>query len=176
MSAFMCSNDHLRVISIAAEHGLPPKPDQYTAAAYYRSHGQGRAIEHEAAQESDDMAAATIHEGARPELRAVAQLYAANEHAMQDRYGDAPLSTPPTICASDFDRLAPTLANPIAVIKLAHSYEYQACEWAQWEGSAAQQIVRRAIDRAARALPGYSRAPWSLSEIPPTEDHTIRLT
>lgn len=52
--------------------------------------------------------------------------------------------------------------QPVEVIKLAHSYEYQACEHPGWETSDACDFLRLIVKAACRALPGYDEAPWSV--------------
>jgi hypothetical protein len=53
--------------------------------------------------------------------------------------------------------------DPVAVIKLAQCFAYQACEYDGWETSTARKTVQKVKDRACRALPGYDDAPWGIS-------------
>jgi hypothetical protein len=48
------------------------------------------------------------------------------------------------------------------VIKLARSYEYQACEHDGWGTSKAKRWIDNLISGLIYSLPGYDAAPWSI--------------
>ena len=52
--------------------------------------------------------------------------------------------------------------SPIAIVKLCHSYSYQASEHTGWEGSRARRIVLAIEADAVRQVPGYADAPWAI--------------
>jgi hypothetical protein len=58
-------------------------------------------------------------------------------------------------------RSYPTL-EPIAAIKQAQCYEYQACEHDGWSTSEACRITQRIISAAIDQIPGYHAAPWGI--------------
>jgi hypothetical protein len=134
MSAFLCSDDHIRLLALQATRpfgGRLMVPDGF------------------------DLVAAT---------RAARVLYDANVAALRDRYGlkavpRAPSA--PTVTADDAARLAHYA--PVVVLKSCDCYEYQACEWREYDNdSHASRIVRDAREAATRRLPGYDDAPWGI--------------
>tara|TARA_R110000868_G_C10651982_1_gene745044 strand:+ start:34 stop:459 length:426 start_codon:yes stop_codon:yes gene_type:complete len=65
--------------------------------------------------------------------------------------------------------------SPVAVIKLAHCYAYQACEHPGWEASEACKMIDSLVSRVSHDLPGYDDAPWGLDN-PTHTVETIRVT
>ena len=51
-------------------------------------------------------------------------------------------------------------AAPIAVIKAAQCFEYQACEVDGWDETPAARCIRQIIAHAISDLPGYNDAAW----------------
>jgi len=49
---------------------------------------------------------------------------------------------------------------PVAVLKAIRCYEYQTCEHAEWESSAAKAFCDALTHYAVSRLPGYDSAPW----------------
>lgn len=49
---------------------------------------------------------------------------------------------------------------PVAVIVSAQCFDYQACEFEEWEASEARKIIDSIIKDAIRRLPGYEKASW----------------
>jgi hypothetical protein len=112
--------------------------------------------------------ATTRHSGGW-DLDAAAQvavdLYVANAKALADRYGDAiDMDDATTLSPADAMRLqrSPNYRGGGALKQIA-CYEYQACEWREFDGSGAQRACETARDKLIRALPGYEDAPWGLS-------------
>jgi hypothetical protein len=52
--------------------------------------------------------------------------------------------------------------EPIATLKHARCYQYQACEHDEWEVSEARRLTNTLIEAAITALPGYEQAAWGL--------------
>lgn len=52
--------------------------------------------------------------------------------------------------------------SPIQIIKLANSYDYQACETDDYRDTEAAKIVAAIRDEACRKLPGYEEASWAI--------------
>jgi hypothetical protein len=53
-------------------------------------------------------------------------------------------------------------AKPAAIAKLARFYDYQACEHAAYETSAAKAIVDALMARYPESLPDYEGMPWGI--------------
>lgn len=49
-------------------------------------------------------------------------------------------------------------AKPVAIIKAAHCFAYQACEFDGWETCSAKKIVDAIVSNATHDLPGYDDA------------------
>jgi hypothetical protein len=54
------------------------------------------------------------------------------------------------------------VTEPVAIIRLAHSYSYQSCEHPEWDGSGAKAMVDALIVSVSHRIPGYDAAPWSI--------------
>lgn len=54
--------------------------------------------------------------------------------------------------------------NPVVILKAIECYEYQSCEHPSWEGSEAQAFCRALRLHVTHWLPGYSEAPWEITE------------
>lgn len=57
----------------------------------------------------------------------------------------------------------PMPLNPVIVLKLAASFEYQSCEHPEWEQSEAYSVVEAIKSAAIHHLPGYEKAPWEIA-------------
>lgn len=85
-------------------------------------------------------------------------LLRANEKSIAARYDDADDSA-----SSGYTFTDPGPIDPLVVIKAAHCFEYQACEYRQWAHSLARRFVRDVIVSAAKRVKGYDVAEgWSL--------------
>ena len=84
-------------------------------------------------------------------------LYAANMRSMNARYGTRERTT-----GFQYQRVPTTHVLPVHIIRLCHSYSYQACEHKQWERSDAKRFIDSIIREACVQLPGYAEAPWFL--------------
>jgi hypothetical protein len=60
-------------------------------------------------------------------------------------------------------RFIPRRAKPAAIAKLTRFYDYQACEHAAYEGSAAKAIVEALMARYPETLPDYEAMPWGIA-------------
>ena len=156
MSAFMCSDDHIRVLAIAATYGTG-REAVYTAR---RDAQQIEEVRRYKPQSAD----------ARPVRLAARTLVLANAAALRDRYGSAhdrfgdavdETGAGPEIAEADVARLAPHL-TPACIAKLVACYQYQACDWEGFQGSDAERLTWNALERAMRCLPGYDAAPWGI--------------
>jgi hypothetical protein len=51
--------------------------------------------------------------------------------------------------------------EPVTVLKLIDSYEYQSCEHSGWKESQAKRVCDQLRKLVISKLPGYDEAPWS---------------
>lgn len=87
-------------------------------------------------------------------------LYDQNLRSVNARYNEQ------TDAAFTFDRMAAYLIDrhtPVEMIKAAHCYDYQACETEDYRDTLAHAIIKYIISKAIRALPGYEKAEWGLT-------------
>ncbi len=104
-------------------------------------------------------------------LRYARQLHAENVASVEHRYrlsdpalaGVGRYPPPAVVTPRDLHRLQRWLRNPVAILKLAQCYDYQACEHPGWLESAAHRLIKSIIADAIRRLPGYEGEPWGLS-------------
>lgn len=96
----------------------------------------------------------------------------ANNSAMADRYHDEDDREPvPTVTLAEvtwwrtqFNAAAkrgdagPAVGN----LKAVQCYEYQACDWREYQGSDAERFASHARSSLLACLPGYDEAPWGL--------------
>lgn len=131
MSAFQCDDSHISALAgYAAKHGLSYIP------------GSGR--EHDAALIGKMLHAANV-----------ASMFARYE----GRHGTDPNDAPPFV----FNASAAARAlhcPPIAIIKAAQCFEYQACEVNDWTETVAARCIASIIANAIHDLPGYNDAAW----------------
>lgn len=52
--------------------------------------------------------------------------------------------------------------TPVELLKLCHSYQYQACETPDWKETRAYALSQALLRYAINALPGYEQAEWSI--------------
>ncbi len=107
-----------------------------------------------------------------------AALLAANITSVSYRYPDSSIDdlpgSIPTPAAIDYryrhSQYMPY--NPVHVLSALACYEYQSCEHPSWETSEAHAFCERLRGAAIRHLPGYSDAPWEITEsmMHPTRD------
>jgi hypothetical protein len=91
------------------------------------------------------------------ETRIYRTLHAANVASLDERYpGDTSRDVP------RFAAYARTVTAPMTVLKLCHSYAYQACEARTWEACEAKKLIDALESYTIRELPGYEQAPWSI--------------
>jgi hypothetical protein len=81
-------------------------------------------------------------------------LHKSNALSLTARYGDP--DDPPF----EFHFVETRNLPLINVIKAAHCFEYQACEYDGWEKSEAKRVIESIVSNATVSLPGYDDAPW----------------
>jgi hypothetical protein len=89
-----------------------------------------------------------------------------NANSLKYRYTNPEDCTDEAIAGLRFNPLIvlehPQVFTPAALIKLAQSYRYQACEHPEWQTTRACRLIDELISRQIRNLPGYEAAPWSI--------------
>lgn len=86
---------------------------------------------------------------------AVHMLESANRAALVERYADEP-ETEPSYTYTGSSKIV----DPVAVIKLIHSYQYQCSDWSQWPDSEARTACEAITRLCCTCLAGYGHAPW----------------
>lgn len=91
-------------------------------------------------------------------------LHSANAKAYAERYRETDTYEEPgrKVTASDYMRLEKHLRDPVTVLKLAQSYDYQATDYTHYHTTDAFRWKSHAVANAIRQLPGYEDKPWSL--------------
>ena len=59
------------------------------------------------------------------------------------------------------------LLPPVAIIKLANCFDYQSCEYPEWDASEAKAFIDELISWSVTKLPGYDAAPWTIDDDEP---------
>jgi hypothetical protein len=98
--------------------------------------------------------------GSRSPKQIAKILYDANVRSFAARYEGRHAED---ICEFEFDARAAlkgSHANSVSIIKSASCFEYQACEFEDWETSEAKKIIRAITSHAISKLPGYEQAAW----------------
>lgn len=81
----------------------------------------------------------------------------ANYRSVNERYREDNAPAEPYSYDYRFDAVP---LDPVQVIKTARCLAYQSCDAESWDGSDAERVLRRIIDRAIDMLPGYGDAAW----------------
>ena len=135
MSAYMCSEKHIRtLVAEAAAKGGTRSPMRYWW------NGALRPVE-------------------GFEKQVFAMLVAANVASLANRYPkDAEMYE-----GAEHMTYGPVLPVPAAVtIKLAHCFDYQACEPDDYHATEAYAFILHLVDHVSRYVDGYEAAPWGI--------------
>lgn len=87
-----------------------------------------------------------------------------NNRAVNQRYREDEAPEPYAVRRLNIDVLP-----PVVILNLIAGYRYQACEATGWEDTLAATYLEVLEQAAIRALPGWSEAPWHLTEETYTE-------
>jgi len=147
MSAFICQPEHFQQLAIFATDQRPGQ----------RMRIEPRYLRH---PESQAWAAIATASGMDMVQNHVATFYATllqseNVRSVNHRYNESDAAEPITV-----PHRAKILVNAIDILKMCDCLEYQSCETADWEQSAAFELLELIRRAAIRALPGYEKAPW----------------
>lgn len=92
-------------------------------------------------------------------------LEAENRRSYEYRYGkDTPTTESLALADPYVFKVPKKRLEAIALLKVIHCYEYQACECPDWAFSEAHAFCRTLEHEIICAMPGYSEAPWGVSD------------
>lgn len=131
MSAFQCTDEHISAL-----------------AGYAARHGLCRAVNPDPRRMTDaEFIGALLHK--------------ANLASLHARYGGKADDISEPLFRFDARAAERVLhASPVAIIKAAQCFNYQACEVDDYEKTAAAECMRFVISNAIHELPGYNDAAW----------------
>ena len=168
MSAFMCSDNHLAFLVYAFKRYCAPPGSGITMFSHELAE-IGRVLK---AENARSVAVRYAHD-AKPcpscgEIVCDPRIgYDPARDPRNDPQGrgipaPCPFAVVPLPAADQIEASTGCAITPVAAIKLAQCYQYQANEHDGWEGSRAKDITDRLIGAAIGKLPGYESAPWGL--------------
>jgi len=162
MSAFVCSQDHIKALAIFAAHRTPGHGPNVDPRYFKYDGGDERMCGR------PDEELATYYANI---------LYCENIRSVQHRYPqDKTLDDLPgeinkpdflTVTASEFwDQFTDIrfAVPPLHILSMCSCLEYQSCETNDWQKTLAYRLIQRIKDAAIRALPGYENAPWEYTK------------
>jgi len=141
MSAFVCNDDHFKVLALFAIH---------------RRFGGSRRVSPLYINRIDDSA------DTLPDT-ALATLYATilhNENIRSYNYRYQEKDGEAEITVTGRDAVKHSHAKAVTILKMCDCLEYQSCETPDYQESTAYQLVEAIRKAAIRCLPGYDDAPW----------------
>lgn len=148
MSAFLCSEKHIKQLAIYAAqrgtHGARVDP------RYLKKLPQ--ALKEE--------------EGANLATAYATVLLWENQRSLAARYPDDEKGPDGSIKVSEREYSNHEAIPTVAIMKMANCYGYQACETDDYADTAAAEIIRAIKEHAISELPGYEDAPWGEYEAP----------
>ena len=89
-------------------------------------------------------------------------LYRANVEAVEARYPGADDMVWYRFNEGSFTMADVPSLSAVEVLKACDCFEYQACEWPEWEGSGADRLLWAIRKAAIHNLPGYDDAAWEV--------------
>lgn len=138
MSCFICDDAHITALAAyAVRHGIA---DTTRLAALARIHG-------ESLTDVEALAAEMFNEN-------VASFRARYQGRHESDIGSFTFDRETSI------KVRVGAFSPIAIIKSAQCFEYQACEHDDWKHSYTKSVINGIISHAITELPGYSAASW----------------
>ena len=159
MSAFICSQKHIKALAIFATYS----GSRVTIKPRYLAYSVSDELVKENLNALDGQG--------REEIASYYAnlLYQENIKAVLIRYPNDTLETapgefdkPPFLTVYVLDVQEIHRYNPVEVLKLCDSYDYQSCEDPEYYQSAAQELIQRIRKEAIRQLPGYEEAEWEI--------------
>lgn len=177
MSAFICNEDHFRLLAQAACY--PPNQGHQGPLTWWAAHPADLFEEH-IVQDDDEAAyreamdaaqrkAERVDDGSHTSPTGIAtMLLRANVAAVRERYDSNDLPGPVDLVDKvnedpgheiQFHRVARSV-SPMRVIKAIHCYRYQSSGGTDWRQSEARHFCDALEQRMITALPGYDAAGW----------------
>ncbi len=145
MSAFLCGDEHIRVLVLA---GLQSAEHRMGGFSWY-SFEDGEPVAERLDFDSIDETAQMLR---RENLR-----------SLNSRYGD-PVPTATETLVTSGDVIRTRRLDPVSVLKALACYEYQSCESSDWPDTRAAAYCRTLAGALIRQLPGYDDAPWEVTD------------
>ncbi len=146
MSAFLCSDEHIRVLVLAGLQSAQHRTDGYFG---WYSVEDGEPVAERLDFDSIDETAQMLR---RENLR-----------SLNSRYGDPVPEATETLVNTGHVIRAGRL-DPVSVLKAIDCYEYQSCESSDWPDTRAAAYCRTLAGAMIRQLPGYVDAPWEVTD------------
>ncbi len=146
MSAFLCGDEHLRVLVLAGLQSAQHRMDGYFS---WYSTEDGEPV-------AERLDFDSIDETAR-------MLRMENLRSLNARYGDPVPEVTETLVDTGHLIRAGRL-DPVAVLKAIACYEYQSCESSDWFFTRAAAYCRALRVAVIKQLPGYEGAPWEVMD------------
>lgn len=103
-----------------------------------------------------------------------------NALSMKARYGEElevnmhSGAIPPYFSMSRKAKQFVSIWGQAGILKACDCFEYQSCEYAEWQQSMARKRIDAIRAEAIRQLPGYDAAPWGIHD--PSQDETTTTT
>lgn len=144
MSAFMVSEEHINVITHAAQQATSRN---LSSRIEVRPHG-GTITVFNLNHDPDKFAQA---------------LADANVDSLRARYGEKSTELG-TYYAHTYRTPVHTTWSTVEVLKLMDCYDYQACEVPDYPDTVAGKLITQLRDILTSTLPGYQESPWAIGE------------
>ena len=145
MSAFLCSDEHIKALAIFAvtegNHGYRVDPRNMPDA-------ESRGLIYESPAEIATHYATILHKE--------------NVRSIRSRYPDSLLEAATTIKVTDKDISNHKGLDAVSILKQCNCLIYQSCETEDYYETTAYKLVQLIKDAAITTLPGYEAAPWGI--------------
>ena len=157
MSAFICGQDHFKVLAIFAasrRYGRDWQVDPRYVKGLMHPEAETRGIENLTSAELATLYANTLYQ---ENIRSVLARYP--KDTLESAPG--PIDKPASIAVTLRDStLAKYRLKAVAILKMCDCLDYQSCETDDWEETVAFRLLANIRAAAIRTLPGYEDAPW----------------
>lgn len=157
MSAFICGQDHFKVLAIFAasrRYGRDWQVDPRYIKGLTHPEAEERGMENFTSAELATLYANTLYQ---ENNRSVLARYPKDTLESAPGPIDKPASIEVTLRDST---LAKYRLNAVAILKMCDCLEYQSSETDDWEETVAFRLLTAIRAAAIRSLPGYDDAPW----------------
>ena len=157
MSAFICGQDHFKVLAIFAasrRYGREWRVDPRYIDGLTHPEAKSWGMENFTSAELATLYADTLYQ---ENIRSVLARYP--KDTLESAPG--PINKPQHIGVTAHDQtLAKYRLKPVALLKMCDGLDYQSCETDDWRETVAFRLLAAIRAAAIRSLPGYDDAPW----------------